>query len=230
MKFFSHVFAMLGLLGSAAGLALDFYAIVPVVMTASETNPVPRGFFDALIYFWFFLTHLANLGAVLVYVAEIWDPWWLRWFRRPYVHLVVLAMLMLVMGFFHVMLAPLYTFEGALAVANLLLHYVAPLLYLGWWAAFSPHGTVRLGHVPLMLLPGLAYLALVLVRGAIVGEYPYAIVDAGQFGYLQVAIGAGSVTVGVAAISAFLVGLDKALMPRPRKNPPADRLGKKSGA
>jgi hypothetical protein len=86
----------------------------------------------------------------------------------------------LVMVFYHFMLAPNYQFEGGLLVSNILMHYIAPLLYLVWWAVFSSHGTLRLRNVPVMLLPGILYVVYSLVRGAIVGEYPYDIIDVDQ--------------------------------------------------
>jgi hypothetical protein len=119
--------------------------------------------------------------------------------------------ILVVMLYYHFVLASLYELEGAIQVAAIILHYVAPIYYLGWWALFAPHGGLRLVDTPLMLIPGLAYLAWVLVRGVVVGEYPYLIVDAAKIGYVQVGIGAGTLLLAVLVLCAILVGADRLL-------------------
>jgi hypothetical protein len=103
----------------------------------------------------------------------------------------------------------------AITVSNILLHYVTPLLYLGWWLGFTAHGMLRFRDVPAMLVPGLSYVAYVLVRGPLAGEYPYTILDPtfaipGQAaqGYFGVAIGVGVLVVLVAIFDLLLVGVD----------------------
>jgi hypothetical protein len=118
------------------------------------------------------------------------------------------AFITLVMLYYHFMLAPTLKMEGALLVATYLLHYVAPLIYLAWWALFAPHGTLRWSSIPLMLLPGIGYVAWALARGAVVNEYPYDILDAGKFGYGAVAIGVGVLIVAVSVFSAIIVAAD----------------------
>lgn len=124
------------------------------------------------------------------------------------------AFIMLVMLYYHFMLAPTLKLEGALGVATVLLHYVAPILYLAWWALFAPHGALRFKQIGLMLLPGIGYVAWVLARGAVVGEYPYDILDAGKFGYGGVAIGVAVLLVAVTIFSLILVAADKWLVRR----------------
>ena len=197
-----------GLAAGAVGLALDGWSIFPSVMTESATNPVARSFPDAFVYFWTFFTHLTNLWLLATYAAMLTEWRWLGWFRRPVTMASAAAFITLVMVYYHFMLAPTLNMEGALLVATILLHYVAPLIYLVWWAVAAPHGMLRLGAIPAMLLPGIGYVAWVLLRGAVVDEYPYAILDAGQFGYGVVAIGVGTLLVAVTVFSAILIVAD----------------------
>jgi len=69
--------------------------------------------------------------------------------------------------------------------------------------------------MPMMLVPGLTYVAYVLVRGPIAGEYPYTILDPtfalpGQApqGYPGVAIGVGVLVAMVAIFDLLLIGID----------------------
>ena len=210
------ILALAGIAVGVVGLALDFWVIFPSVMIVTTDNPVARSLPDTFIYFWTFFTHLTNLWLVLTYVSVLSGWNWLGWFRRPLIMASAAAFITLVMLYYHFMLAPTLNMEGALAVATWLLHYVAPVLYLAWWALFAPHGVLRFKHIGLMLLPGIGYVAWVLLRGAVVHEYPYDILDAGKFGYGGVAIGVAVLLVAVTIFSVILVFADKQLARRRR--------------
>jgi hypothetical protein len=204
---------LLGILIGVAGLGIDFWVIVPPIMGISAANPVARSLPDALINFWTYFTHLTNLGLVLVYLAALTKWRWLAWFGKPHTHALMAGYILLVMLYYHFMLAPHFQFEGPLLMATILLHYVAPLFYLGWWALFAPHGGLRFGSIPAMLVPGLTYVGWALVRGAVTGEYPYEILDAGRIGYGAVAIGVLVLMAAVAGFCAVVVTADK-VVPR----------------
>lgn len=210
--------ALVGLSAGVLGLAIDGWEIFPSVMVQSATNPVARSLPDAFLYFWTFFTHLTNLWLVLTYVAVLSGWKLLGWFNRPVVMASAAAFITLVMLYYHFMLAPSLDMQGALAVATWLLHYVAPIIYLVWWTLFAPHGVLHFRQIGLMLLPGIGYVAWVLLRGAVVGEYPYDILDAGKFGYGAVAIGVAVLLVAVSVFSVILVLADKqlALRGKPR--------------
>jgi hypothetical protein len=200
---------MAGLVAGVVGLSIDAWEIFPSVMVVSATNPAARSFPDAFVYFWMYFTHLTNLGLVVIYVAELSGWRWLGWARTAPARVIAAGYIALVGLYYHFMLAPTLHLEGGLAVATWLLHYVTPILYVLWWAIGVPHGTLQLRQVPLLLIPGLGYVALALLRGALVGEYPYDILDAGKFGYPQVAIGTGVLVLAVAVFCVLLVLADK---------------------
>lgn len=183
-------------------------------MVVTAENPVARSLPDTLIYFWTYFTHLTNLWLVLTYLAMVSGWGWLGWFRRPVIMGSAAAFITLVMLYYHFMLAPTLDMRGALLVATWLLHYVAPVLYLVWWALFAPRGVLKSRHIPLMLLPGIGYVAWVLLRGLVAHEYPYDILDAGKFGYGAVAIGVAMLLLAVAIFSMIVVGADRWLSRR----------------
>jgi hypothetical protein len=206
-----YLFAALAMLVGIVGLLIDGWMIFPSVMTVSALNPVARSLPDALIYFWTYFTHLTNLGLVLVYLAELTGWRWLGWFRRPNTQALMAGFITLVMAFYHFMLAPYYQMEGGLLVATILLHYVAPIAYLAWWAVFARHGSLRFRDIPLMWVPGLIYVAWVLIRGLWAREYPYDILNPDKFGYGGVAIGVGVIFVAVTVFCCVLVFFDRLL-------------------
>jgi hypothetical protein len=197
-----NAYAVIGLLVGIAGLAIDAWVIFPPLLAQG------RGPVDVFVYYWTYFTHLTNLGLVLVYLTAL-VPWrGLGWFRRPQTQALMAGFITLVMLFYHFMLAPYYEMEGALQVATILLHYVTPLLYLGWWALFAPHGTVKFRDLPVMLLPGVVYVAWVLIRGLWAHEYPYDILNPDKLGYGGVAIGVGIIFVAVSIFCLLLIWLD----------------------
>lgn len=214
-------FAGLAIAIGVVGLYLDF-SVIAGTMTATAQNAVPRSLPKMLIYYWTFLTNLSNLGLILVYLSDLTRWRWLDWFRHPVTRAGMAGIMTLVMFFYHFMLAPtLPEVPQAITISNILLHYVTPILYLAWWATLGTHGTLRLRDVPVMLVPGLSYVAYVLVRGLIAGEYPYTILDPTfaipghpAQGYLGVAIGVGVLVVLVAIFDLLLVGIDSLIARR----------------
>lgn len=201
--------SVLGILIGLAGLGINFAILMPAVMTVSETNPVARSLPDALINFWTYFTHLTNLGLALVYVATLTGWRLLAWFAKPRARAAMAGYILLVMLYYHFMLSPFYQFEGPLLIATIILHYVAPIYYLAWWALFTPHGRLRFADIPVMLVPGLIYVAWALGLGALIGEYPYDILDAGKNGYPAVAIGVAILVAAVTVFCALVVSADK---------------------
>ena len=162
-------FALLAIAIGVIGLGLDFYVIAGV-MGPPQNRPV----LSFLVYYWSFLTNLSNSVLLLIYVADLTGARWLGWFRDPVTKGGMAGIMMLVMFFYHFMLAPyLPDLPDAIDVSNVLLHYVTPVLFLVWWGVFSSHGALRYRHLLLMLAPGLAYVAYIELRGLLTGEYPY---------------------------------------------------------
>lgn len=207
VTFIGLILSLLGLALGVLGLTIDWFGMTSLIANGG------RSFLDLFVFYWTYFTHLTNLGLVLVYLALLTTWRWLGWFRAPVVRAILAAYIALVMGFFHFMLAPLYDFEGLLAIGNVLLHYLCPILYLAWWLAFAPHGTLRYRDIPLMLAPGVIYVAWVLVRGAVVGQYPYPILDPTEGGYGSVALGGLAIAAAMALFSAALIWVDGRLAP-----------------
>jgi hypothetical protein len=204
-------FALLAVAIGLVGLALDFYVIAGVM-----GPPQNRSLLNFLVYYWSYLTNLSNTVLILIYVADLTGARWMGWFRDPVTKGGMAGIMMLVMFFYHFMLAPyLPEMPQAIDISNVLLHYVTPVLYFIWWGLFSSHGTLRYRHLPLMLVPGLAYVIYIELRGPLAGEYPYTVLDPRAVepgdpagGPLTVAISVGVLVVLVAIFDLLLVFID----------------------
>jgi hypothetical protein len=216
-------YAVLAIVVGLVGLALDFHVIAST-MQVTPDNPVARSFPSFLVYYFTFLTNLSNTALVLTYLADLSGARWLGWFRWPVTRGGMAGIMMLVMFFYHFMLAPyLPPLPQEIVVSNILLHYCTPALFLVWWLGFSPHGTLRYRDVPMMLAPGVLYALYVELRGPIAGEYPYTILDPNfaipghpAQGYLSVAVSVGVLVVLVAIFDLLLVFIDGLIARRVR--------------
>jgi len=112
------------------------------------------------------------------------------------------------------MIEPAYPGVGISAVATWLLHKIGPAVFLIWWAYTVPHGQLKYRQVGLMILPAIPYAAWVLIRGAIVNDYPYAIFDPANGGYGSVALGLALVVLAMVAVAVLFVFIDGLLAPR----------------
>src|SRR3569832_1293230 len=208
-------YAALAIAVGVIGLLLDFWVIAGTTV-ASATDPVARSIPNMLIYYWTFLTNLSNGAIILAYLSDTRRWRALSWFSNPVNRTGMVGIMMLVMGFYNIMLAPdLHNLPLAIDVSNVLLHDITPLLFLGWWAVLNPHSSLRVRNVPAMLVPGVTYVTNVLLRGLIAGEYPYTILDPTfaipghpAQGYLGVAIGVGILVVLVVIFDLLLVAVD----------------------
>jgi hypothetical protein len=106
-----------------------------------------------------------------------------KFFSRPSVVAGIATSIAFVGLSYHFLLRNIWSPQGARLLADVLLHYVMPVLYvLYWWLCSSKAALRWLQPLIWSLYPTL-YLVFALTRGRIVGSYPYPFIDAGQIGY-----------------------------------------------
>jgi hypothetical protein len=209
-----YLLAWLGIAVGVAGLGIDFSVIVGGLMAPSAGGAAPASLPYAVIYYFTFLTHLTNLGLVLTYLSTLAGWPWLGWFRSERTRAMFGGLIALVGLFYHFLLAPTFHLSGPIVYANVLLHYVSPVLYLIWWGVFCRHGGVRFRDIPPMLLAPFIYFLWTMLRGAVVHDYPYGIIDVDKLGYPLVAANAATVFVELAVLLVIVIGADLVLARR----------------
>jgi hypothetical protein len=195
----------IGLVIGLAALILQISLTVPARLENGDT------LIGAVIFFFTFYTILTNLMLVLIYVSDLWPRESLRWWRSPVTRGMMAATITLVGLFYHFFLAGTWNPQGWFRVADVALHYVTPIFYVLWWVLFTWHGKLKFGDIPIMLLPSTIWLIYAMIRGAIVAEYPYPILEAHVLGYGQVAINVLGVLVAITILCAIVVVIDRAL-------------------
>ena len=200
----------LGLAFGVAGLVLQF-AISLQQMLGSG-----RDLFGFLGHFFAYYTILTNIVLVLIYLSEILPAAALDLFRHPVTRGLMAANIALVSLYVFFVLRFLSNLADLFLLADTILHYLCPVLYLLWWVITQKHGLLRWSNLPLMLAPTFVYFLYVMARGLWVEQYPYPILNAIELGYGQVLLNAVYMTAGLAALAVVVIALDQALA-RPRR-------------
>lgn len=195
----------LGLLIGSGGLLLQFCL---TLITKGEQG---SDIVSTLVFFFTFYTILTNIMLVLIYLSEVAEWRWLGWWRSPVTRGMMAGAIALVGIFNHLLLANLQDLTGLRSLADTILHYITPAWFVLWWLLCQPKQRLKLADIPVMLLPTLIWLIWAMVRGAVVSEYPYPILDAVKLGYGQVAINCVFVFIGLLLIYLVVIGLDRVL-------------------
>lgn len=178
-----------GLVVGLAGLVLQFGLTIPASLAAG------RSLAGSLVFYFSFFTILTNIAAVCVHAALL-SPTGYAWFpafasRR--MRVCVAISITLVSIVYATVLAQLWQPQGLFLVADVLLHYVAPILFVLWWLGAGADGSTRWSDIPFWMIYPVVYLIYVLARAPLAGEVPYPFLDAAKNGVASVAVSAAGV-------------------------------------
>jgi hypothetical protein len=193
----------LGLGFGVTGLVMQFF----LSMQLASTNG--RDFPGFLGHFFAFYTILTNIILVLIYLSEVLPTPRLELFRRPVTRGLMAANIALVGLYVYFVLRFLGSLEGVDLLADNILHYLCPTLYLLWWLVSQRHGQLRWTQLPIMLAPTLVYFLYILARGVWVQEYPYPVLNVVKLGYGQVLLNALAMAAALATLCAIVIIADK---------------------
>jgi cellulose synthase/poly-beta-1,6-N-acetylglucosamine synthase-like glycosyltransferase len=150
----------------------------------SVSQSAGRTVLGSLIFFFSFFTILSNLLATFCFAAHAFPGCGhLAFFRRAKVATAIALYMLVVAAIYIAILEGLWAPQGLMRVLDTLLHYVMPALFLVFWAAFVPKGGAVYADIPGFLAFPALYGAYVMLRGALTGDYPYPILNAGALGY-----------------------------------------------
>lgn len=101
------------------------------------------------------------------------------------------------------------TSTGIDQVANLMLHYIGPPLFVLAWIVFGPFLNLGLRDVPGALVWPLLWIIYTLIHGAITDWYPYPFIDVTTKGYGDVFVSIGAITLFALVLCLVYVGCDR---------------------
>lgn len=195
------------LLAAIAWFGVLLQLWLSVGLAVASGKPVTSGL---VVYFGYF-TVLTNIFVALVCTAgssSRRSPRSPRLYSLPMVGCATCAILIVGIGY-HFLLREVWAPQGAQWVADVVLHYVVPVGALLHWLVYR-HAEHWAWWTPLSWCwyPFL-YFAYVLVRGEILGSYPYPFVDVLTLGYTQAIINAVGLLFGFVVMGYALLGLKR---------------------
>ncbi len=100
-------------------------------------------------------------------------------------------------------------------ITDAMLHYIAPVVYLGWWWLLPGKQGLKYSAIPRWMAWPVVYLALIMAAGLSSGAFIYPILDVYKFGTLLVARNIVATLALLAALCAILVFVAKAQSTKP---------------
>lgn len=203
---------MAGLAWFAVGL--QFYITTTRSLSAGKT------LIGTIVFLLSFFTIVTNLLIAMILTLPVAAPRSRAsgFFSRPGVLSAVLAYIVMVGISYNLLLRHLWSPKGAEWLADEMLHVVVPALYVLHWIALVPKGTLRFGQIWKWMLYPTAYVVFALVRGGLLGQYPYPFLDAGVLGIWRVLMNVSGLLVGFLAISICVVAVDHVMGPGKRSS------------
>ena len=111
---------------------------------------------------------------------------------------------------YHFLLRASWSPQGPQWIADVLLHYVVPVLYLLYWWFISSKGSLRwTGPLWWSAYPAV-YLVYALARGEIIDRYPYPFIDVAAIGFAQTLRNALGLLLAFIVLGVALVLVDRA--------------------
>jgi hypothetical protein len=193
-------------IASAAGLlALALQFLLEVQL------PRGPGLFGSTVNFFSYFTVLANCAAALAMLVPVigGDSRLGRFFSIPSVRTAIAGYLIVVGGTYFLFLRHVGDDQGLERVADQLMHYVTPILFMVDWLAFVPKGHVPWTIIGTSLIPLIVYGIWTIVHGSLGGWYPYPFVNIKSLGYQLGLENMANVLVVFVTVALILVVIDR---------------------
>jgi hypothetical protein len=132
-----------------------------------------------------------------------------RFFARPVVLTSAAASIAVVGVTYFLLLRNVWNPEGWQLVADVVLHYGTPMLFVIHWWQEVPARSIDWAEIPKTLAYPGGYIVYSLIRGAYTSSYPYYFVDVTLLGYPRALVNVAGVLLALALVSATLVAVSR---------------------
>ena len=198
------------IIGFVTGL---FALVVQLYLIISNVHPGGPGYLEEIIRYFSYMTIWSNILVAMAFCFPLFFPSsrLSYYFNKPIVEGGLLVYIFVVMLINHFFLAGIVHFTGMQLVVDRFLHYIIPVLYIVFWIFYGKKGRQDYSNSIHWLIFPLIYIIYILIRGAIIDQYPYPFIDVTELGYAVVL--RNSVLIGVVYVivgSIFII-IDKRL-------------------
>jgi hypothetical protein len=188
-----------------------FSVLLQLYVTLHSTLQNGKGVGGGIVSFLGYFTILTNLLVSVSLSMPLIAPASTagRFFARSDVTAGVATSILFVGLAYHFLLRNTWNPQGLQLLADVLLHYVMPGLYLIYWWFYFPKGALRWSFPLIWGLYPAAYLVYVLIRGSIIGSYPYGFIDPLAIGYQHTMLNAVGLLIAFIILGLLLVALGR---------------------
>ena len=188
-----------------------FSVLLQLFVTLHSTIEHGNGIVGGLVSYLGYFTILTNLLVCISLTIPLVAPASASggFFARSDVTAGVATSIAFVGLAYYFLLRNTWNPQGLQLLADILLHYVMPVLFLIYWWFNFPKGALRWFYPVIWGLYPTVYLIYVLIRGSIIGNYPYGFIDPHAIGYQQTMVNAFGLLLAFVALGQVLVVLGR---------------------
>jgi hypothetical protein len=200
-KTFQKIFYRLGALTSWLALGLQLYIIL------ANAGADGKSYTGEIIRFFSYMTILTNLFVALYFTARLQSTAtrWVTFMVSPLVEGGMFVYIFMVGAGYYFLLANTWSPTGLQYVADVLLHYAVPGLYCLYWLVLVDKTKLPFLSIVQWLLYPAFYFAYTLLRGELIGVYPYPFMDVIALGYEVVLKNSGMLLIAYVVVGAATV-------------------------
>jgi hypothetical protein len=194
--------------------ALGWFALIlqfRLLLGVNANNGIGPG--ESLIRFFSYFTILTNTLAASVLTSAMLGHT-KTFLSRPKVQTAVAVYITIVASVYFLILRHLWQPQGPQWLADTLLHYAMPALYVTFWFAFVRKHEIEWRDSFVWLIFPLVYLCAVLARGVPSKFYPYPFLDANQLSYFEIARYSAGMFLAFLAVSLLFVAIARGVTRR----------------
>lgn len=162
---------------------------------------------DGIVVYLGYFTVLTNILVCLTLTVPLVAPRSRlgNFFSSPSVLTGVAASIAMVSIAYHLFLREIWAPQGFQWLADVLLHYVVPALFIMYWMIAVPKSSLRWSDPIRWATYPLVFLGYALIRGVVIGEYPYPFIDVSVIGYSRALLNSWGLLIGFVALGLTIV-------------------------
>ncbi|PSN15039.1 hypothetical protein C7293_08875 [filamentous cyanobacterium CCT1] len=188
-------------------LAAQFY--LSVQLGVANGNGVLGGVVAYFSYFTILTNGLVAIALTAAALPNSTSPAWLAFFRRPGVVTAITASIIVVGSVYFLILRHIWEPQGLQWLADVLLHYVMPPLFLVYWWWAVPKQALHPAAIARWMGYPLGYAIYALGLGSLRGRYPYPFIDVTALGYSRVLANSAALLVVFGLVCLVLIVLGR---------------------
>ena len=174
-------------------------------MTLANDKTVGEG----IVVFFGYFTVLTNLFVALTATLPLIAGFsgLGRWFGKPTVLGCATTSILIVGITYHFLLRNIWQPQGLQLLADIVLHYVVPILAFAYWLVFPPRSKLGILAPLAWCLYPMGYFVYVFARGKLLGSYPYYFIDVTSIGYRQAMLNSFGLLVAFIVLGAAVLAV-----------------------